>query len=1063
MRICWLIPVLAAMLQTGTAQQSCAQLFLSNEPAMTGDTVAIRLTVRGFADIASYQFAMRWNPDDLKFLQHSAAASPLPFQLFNAGQATQGKFISIWSDVNAVGVTLPDDALLFEMKFRVLAQTSGYYPVAIDPEVSPVFEMTVNSKGLPLAHAAGGVRIGASTDFGVTSICASPPPCNAPLGAIKVTLEGGVPPYSYNWEGPNGYFSDVAEPDNLVSGVYQLTASDAQGNILHAVAGIPYVYSSVHVTAVSKNAVCSQPNGCLDLNVSGGVEPYTFEWSLPGNQEEDRCDLPPGYYTIKVTDAVGCAASGYYHVGNDSALAVTTTVAHADCRFDTWGSAVVQASGQEPYTYHWSNGASTATAETLAPGIYHATVSDANGCDAVVPVEIKDYGTFDWSLNLVATCIGDDSSRQLRLTGYDFAYRAAFPLLLHWSNGTIQEVVSVDDNTVSPLISELRNIPSGEYSVTLVDADGCSAVTDAALTCEPLIMNGAQQNPIFKIDGNYSNGLNGCAKIYAKNIDHVREIHFSLRWRSDWMELKEIKDFFPLMGIGASNFTSTPGWVDFDWTSPSPEGFSYPYEFPLFKVCYQDQTTNKPLLDFARHGNKESSVVHATDGNLGFIGKCGVVYFAYGLLSDPVIDFNLAPPSCASDGFARVQMTTYDNVKINPYASLQFEEFYSSYPAMKADTLLFAAPGAFNFRSTIPGYSIPSRFFVQIPQYDLPAEECVWPGDTDNNGVVNHFDLLYLGLGMGSQGIARSDTAMEWLGYDCADWPFYTATRHIGFKNMDTNGDGLIDPFDTTGIFRHWGRSIRVTESKPCAMPATPDTIDVESILTLAADTLPGGKTISIPVKLNLSGMQNEPVLGLAFSISYDPAVVVSEVRFEPQPSWLGAPGIDLLDIQKDFQGQRRLDVSLVRMDGTGVTGSGPIGDLVLQLENPLPGEIISTPFFTSNVLLVTPEERLIGLQEQRIDFLVAHDQSSGVSGADLSAFIQLTPNPAGAYIHIESLRSLIYKVEISTMSGVLLRSFGQEATTTMALPLDDLPASTCIARIFTDSGVVVKKFVIAR
>lgn len=56
------------------------------------------------------------------------------------------------------------------------------------------------------------------------------------------------------------------------------------------------------------------PNGYIDVSVSGGTPPYSYAWA-DGPTTEDRFNLPPGTYSIVVTDAVGATGSGTWTVG----------------------------------------------------------------------------------------------------------------------------------------------------------------------------------------------------------------------------------------------------------------------------------------------------------------------------------------------------------------------------------------------------------------------------------------------------------------------------------------------------------------------------------------------------------------------------------------------------------------------------------------------------------------------------------------------------------------------------------------------------------------------------
>lgn len=64
---------------------------------------------------------------------------------------------------------------------------------------------------------------------------------------------------------------------------------------LHAAAMEVYVQSVIH-------SHCGAPTGVLTAQVSGGVPPYTYQWSTGGTTETIE-DLPPGTYSVTVMDA----------------------------------------------------------------------------------------------------------------------------------------------------------------------------------------------------------------------------------------------------------------------------------------------------------------------------------------------------------------------------------------------------------------------------------------------------------------------------------------------------------------------------------------------------------------------------------------------------------------------------------------------------------------------------------------------------------------------------------------------------------------------------------------
>jgi hypothetical protein len=129
-------------------------------------------------------------------------------------------------------------------------------------------------------------------------------------GAIDITVTGGVPPYTFHWS-----TGDTTEDlIDLPSGFYEVTVKDAIGDGVQVpftltepedmkVEMEPFKYPSGH------NVSCYECyNGSIDVTVSYGVPPYTYDW---GDEvfTQDRSGLGALVYKVRVTDANGCETS----------------------------------------------------------------------------------------------------------------------------------------------------------------------------------------------------------------------------------------------------------------------------------------------------------------------------------------------------------------------------------------------------------------------------------------------------------------------------------------------------------------------------------------------------------------------------------------------------------------------------------------------------------------------------------------------------------------------------------------------------------------------------------
>ena len=137
------------------------------------------------------------------------------------------------------------------------------------------------------------------------------------------------------------------------------------------------------VVSVTDDSCAGLTNGAIDINVVGGTPPYTYDWSN-GATTQDLASVGAGNYSVTVTDANGCEDTiENIMVDDPSSLDVTaTTVTDVSCfGFEDGAIDITVTGGTPPYTYDWSNGATTQDVSGLDAGTYSVTVTDANLCE----------------------------------------------------------------------------------------------------------------------------------------------------------------------------------------------------------------------------------------------------------------------------------------------------------------------------------------------------------------------------------------------------------------------------------------------------------------------------------------------------------------------------------------------------------------------------------------------------------------------------------------------------------------------------------------------------------
>ena len=149
-------------------------------------------------------------------------------------------------------------------------------------------------------------------------------------------------------------------------------------------------------------------DGSISLNISGGISPYNYSWSNGANTASIN-NLSAGSYDVIVTDASGCTSTLNNIIINEPLeIQTSSNISAVSCYGSADGSISLNiTSGISPYTYSWSNGATTASINNLIAGSYDVIVTDATGCIATLNNIINEASTLVYVLNTNdATCFG---------------------------------------------------------------------------------------------------------------------------------------------------------------------------------------------------------------------------------------------------------------------------------------------------------------------------------------------------------------------------------------------------------------------------------------------------------------------------------------------------------------------------------------------------------------------------------------------------------------------------------------------------------------------------------
>lgn len=300
-------------------------------------------------------------------------------------------------------------------------------------------------------------------------------------------------------------------------------------------------------------------------------------------------------------------------------------------------------------------------------------------------------------------------------------------------------------------------------------------------------------------------------------------------------------------------------------------------------------------------------------------------------------------------------------------------------------------------------------FLLSLPLL-VHAQE-LWPGDVNNNGIVNGVDVLYIGLAFSATGPERSDENDDWNPVTIEQLWNLSFPDGINFAYADCNGDGVVDGDDISVIEENYGltHGEQGEDGFANGLPG----IDPPLSLTPSSEKAEPGNRVDIGLELGTTELPAHDFYGVAFQFSYDPALINNEddddedeeIEFEEvDDSWITRFQDDDLEVfLMTDPTTGRGEVAITRTNQQSVPmGDGPIGlftivieDIVVGLEQPRPLE-----FRIDRVRLIDTTLQTTAIAPDTTTIIIAPDTSLVTTSTedDLTHVdhpVELFPNPS--------------------------------------------------------------------
>ena len=284
--------------------------------------------------------------------------------------------------------------------------------------------------------------------------------CTGDTASISVTNLNPSNPLTYQWSPVGSIISGansstaVVTPDSTT--LYIVTATDTLG--CQKTDTVTILASVIISNLITDSVNCFDDcNGSASLNPSGGISPYSYQWS--GGQTTPNVNgLCANNYTVTITDDLNCKLILPFTIHSPQPLlAIISDSGMVDCDSVCDGYATLLVSGGTfSYQYLWIDGQITPTADSLCAGNYSVTITDNHGCTTNLPVNIVDTSNFFAAIDSVISpsCYGYCDA-----SAFVIANGGLQPYTYNWNNG--EHGSSTD------------SLCAGTHNVMVFEAGGC--------------------------------------------------------------------------------------------------------------------------------------------------------------------------------------------------------------------------------------------------------------------------------------------------------------------------------------------------------------------------------------------------------------------------------------------------------------------------------------------------------------------------------------------------------------------------------------------------------------
>lgn len=419
--------------------------------------------------------------------------------------------------------------------------------------------------------------------------------------------------------------------------------------------------------------------------------------------------------------------------------------------------------------------------------------------------------------------------------------------------------------------------------------------------------------------------------------------------------------------------------------------------------------------------------------------------------------FNVLSGSCSQylNVLANDQPDTGQNLSLqiisNPVnGTLQLNGSYFTYCAPAG----FTGTDEFTYQLSDGAFTDVATAYINV----LPSNDLIFPGDADQNGIVQHYDVLSLGLAFNLTGPSRFSPATV----NALAWPPSSfLSNNPGAA--DCNGDGIVNFDDLTDITTRYGQVVPFinqfwVDTSIC-YNGYPFFIEYPN-----GDSVMDGDTLEVVVKLG-NDFTFQEAYGAAFTLQFDNSFVDGNgVQFFTNNSWLIQGDVPIF-FNRNNQAQGALDIALTKTNHAPANGGGELLRARIPIDDNIDGIVSAPGWHDLNFQLNAP--RIISefnvVKEVCLQAPLAvhvYKMPDDIEENGEPAML-IFPNPTNGLVQIQCEN--IEQLSLTDLSGRLLynSAYSRVSQCNINCKTMGLAAGTYLLQVKTTTATITKKLIV--